>query len=142
MASYRVLRKLYSINVPQESPNEVPKSSNKPGVVPSTVSGSQASQMKNLSESRRMQNQLVLSNMKTKRQDMINQKARMELLGKERKEQNKQIIESQKVEQERTNNQNKLQVSINRQNRPDLGKVMPANLVKTRTTPSETKSVK
>lgn len=142
MATYRVLRKLCSISVPQKSPLEVPKSSKQPGVVPSSPNGNQLSQLKNLNEARKMQNQMTLSRMKTQRQDMINQRARMELLGKERKEQNKQIIESQKIEEAKTNNQNKLQVSINKANRPDLGKVMPANLVKGRTSPTDTKSVK
>ena len=151
MAKYRIKRRIYSEtqsissvqqNNLQKSPT-FPRSSSKPAEVPAQpASKSARSQFEQLNENKKMQNQMTLGRMKLSRQDKILQNTRMKMESKEKSDLRKLISNSQKIENEKTNNQNKLQVSLNNSNRPDMGKVMPANLVKGKTIPTETKSVR
>jgi hypothetical protein len=145
MAVYRITRKLFNSPVSissiqqtnkQSTPGVSNNSSNKPGVLPN----SPISQQKELNDAKRMNHQMQIERSRVQRQNMILQKSRYEMSEKSKQNREKEIREAQKIEETKANNQNKLQVSLNN-NRPDQGKVMPANLVKGKTVPTDTKSV-
>lgn len=150
MAVYRIFRKLYTNPVStssiqqtnkQDSPGLL-RSNNKPGVLPSSpVKSDPITQQKEMNSSKMMNQKMQLARLRLQKQDKALQKSALIESEKTKREQSRQIQEAQKIEETKANNQNKLQVSLNN-NRPDQGKVMPANLVKGKTVPTDTKSVK
>ena len=150
MAIFRVFRKLFNNPVStssiqqtnkQDSPG-LQKSESKPGVLPSSpLKSDPVTQLKEINNSKMMNQKLQLARLRLQKQDKALQKSSLIEAEKTKREQGRQIQEAQKIEETKTNNQNKLQVSLNN-NRPDQGKVMPTNLVKSKTVAPDTKSVK
>lgn len=150
MAVFRIFRKLFNTPVSissiqqtnkQDSPGLL-RSNSKPGTVPSSpVKSDPVTQQKEMNSSKMMNQKLQIARLRLQKQDKALQNSALIESSKTKREQSRQIQEAQKIEEQKTNNQNKLQVSLNN-NRPDQGKVMPTNLVKSKTVAPDTKSVK
>lgn len=139
MAIFRVRRKIFSTS--PSSPSTVQNSSKKPGVVPTNgLKNNSASQQTNLLKNKQLNNQVKIAVMRNDRQDKINQRKLAEIEAKKQDKSNEVNIKSQELSQKEKRDISKVQTDL-KENRHDLGKVMPAQLVNKLTTVPGTKSV-
>lgn len=126
MAIFRIHRKIYSTPLPTQT--------NLPTSTPSN------SQQTNLLKNKQLNTQVKLAAMRNDRQNKIDQRKLAEIEAKKQEKSNEVNAKSQELARKEKRDTSKVQTDL-KENRPDLGKVMPQHLVNKLTTAPITKSV-